>query len=106
VNNSTLIKTSTTVEARQLLLPIVAPPPIVNFEAVPKALRLGSDRHYLVIRQNDCTWRYPLQLQSAEVGRLVPRIREWNFALNAEGIPIDLQQLHAQMEAVIGGAAK
>lgn len=87
----------------------VAPvaPPIVNFEPVPDALKLGADRFYLTIRQSGHAWRYPLQLHPSEVGRIAPSIQNWNCSLGlADGKPIDLSQLHFAMEAAIGREAK
>lgn len=88
------------------LLAEVEPTPIVSFEAVPLDLRLGETRFYLMVRQGDRAWQYPLQFRVNEIQQLAPRIKKFYLNLNADDQPIDLQRLDQTIEAMIGGGAK
>jgi hypothetical protein len=88
----------------QLALALLPEPaPILSFELVPSDLRLGADRLYIVVRQGDRAYKYPLQFRASEIEKLVPNIRKLDFHLDDRGVPKDLGRLNAIVELAIDG---
>jgi hypothetical protein len=90
-----------------LFNPIAQPEaPKLSIDSVPRDLAIAPNRFYITVRHYKHCWYYPLQLSEVEARWIYPKVKDLNWSLNSNGVPVESAPIHQIVELLIDGGAK